>query len=787
LNLQSLEVVSVRPCGIKLAAPPAEVVMRDEGEGGGPAGGEMSWSVGGMDCAGCVAKVRRSVEGLTGVSDVRVSLISESLALRLDPAVTTPDAVESVVRRLGYDIEPHGARGRAAEQGETPGSVPRIVRKKSSGAATPERPWYSTTKGRFVLATGALLAAAGITQLVLPGPAGEWAFVAATLIGLVPVARRAFAAARLGQPFTIEMLMTIAAAGALAIGAAAEAAMVVFLFAIGEVLEGVAAGRARAGIRALGALVPKTARLVVGTRVREVPANSLAIGNAVLVRPGDRVPADGEVIEGTSGIDESPVTGESVPRTKEPGDRVFAGSINAEAVLKVRVTRAPEDNTIARIIRLVEEAEAARAPTERFIDRFSRWYMPAVVGLAALVAVIPPLALGEAWDTWIYRALALLLIGCPCALVISVPASIASALSAGTRQGLLVKGGAVIEAAAATTLVAFDKTGTLTRGAPAVTDVVPLAAEERELLALAAAVEAGSSHPLAAAVLAAAEAESIGVEPASAGTAMPGRGLSGEVGGARVFVGSPRYAAESQAWPEEAAQRAAALEAEGKTVAAVFREGTCFGLFALRDEPRADAEAGLAALRGLGLRTVMLTGDNERTAAAIAGALGLEHRAGLLPDGKIAAIREMVAAERVMMVGDGINDAPALAAAHVGVAMGSGTDVALETADGALLRNRVGDVAAKIRLARATMHNIRQNIAIALGLKGVFLVTTVAGITGLWPAIMADTGATVLVTLNALRLLAFRPDDASSAKMSGRGSQKRPAASASVAAPSKHG
>ncbi len=745
--------------------------MRDEGERNtSAAGGEMSWSVGGMDCAACVAKVRRSVEGLPGISDVRVSLMSESLALRLDPAVTTPDAVESVIRRLGYDAELRDGRREGFEEGESASSVPRlVVRKKRGGSAPSERPWYGTTKGSFVLATGALLAAAGVAQLVLPGPAGEWAFVAATLTGLVPVARRALAAARLGQPFTIEMLMTVAATGALAIGAAAEAAMVVFLFAIGEVLEGVAAGRARAGIRALGALVPKTARLVVGPRVREVPAESLAIGNAVLVRPGDRVPADGEVIEGTSGVDESPVTGEAVPRLKEPGDRVFAGSINAEAVLKVRVTRAPEDNTIARIIRLVEEAEAARAPTERFIDRFSRWYMPAVVGFAALVAVIPPLAMGEPWETWIYRALALLLIGCPCALVISVPASIASALSAGTRQGLLVKGGAVIEAAAATTLVAFDKTGTLTRGAPAVTDIVPLAAERREFLALAAAVEAASSHPLAAAVLAAAEVEGIAVEPASVGTATPGRGVSGEIGGVRVFVGSPRYAAESGAWPDEAAQRAAALEADGKTVAAVFRERACLGLLALRDEPRADAEAGLAALRRLGLRTVMLTGDNERTAAAIAGALRMEHRAGLLPDGKIAAVREMVAAERVMMVGDGINDAPALAAAHVGIAMGSGTDVALETADGALMRNRVGDVAAKIRLARATMRNIRQNIAIALGLKGVFLVTTVAGITGLWPAIMADTGATVLVTLNALRLLAFRPD-----RQWSRGSERPP-------------
>ena len=727
--------------------------MRDEASTA--VGEEVSWSVGGMDCAGCVAKVRRSVEALPGVADVRVSLMSETLAIRLDRGRTAPHAVEAAVRRLGYAV----AR-RDADEPSGAGSVPRLGRGPETGSGAAPGRWYQTPKGRLVLATGVLLSAAWVAELSLGDRVGDWAFVAACLIGVLHVARRAFAAARLNQPFTIEMLMTVAAAGALAIGAAAEAAMVVFLFAIGEVLEGVAADRARAGIRALGDLVPKTARLMVAGKVREVPAASLAIGHTVLVRPGDRVPADGEVVDGVSGVDESPVTGESVPRTREPGDPVFAGSINTEAALRVRVTRAPEDNTIARIIRLIEEAETSRAPTERFIDRFGRWYMPAVVGLAALVAVVPPVILAEPCETWIYRALALLLIGCPCALVISVPASIASALSTGARRGLLMKGGAVVEAAARTTLVAFDKTGTLTRGAPVVTDILPLASGRAELLALAAAAEAGSSHPLAAAILAAAEAESVPARPASGAKAIPGRGMIAEIEGARVFVGSPHYGTEAGDGPAVAAANATALEGEGKTVVAVFRGGACLGLFALRDEPRPDAENGLAELRALGVRTVMLTGDNDLKAAAIAGGLRMEHRAGLLPDGKVRAIRDMVDAEQVMMVGDGINDAPALAAAHVGVAMGSGTDVALETADAALLRNRVGDVAANIRLARATMANIRQNVAIALGLKGVFLVTSVLGITGLWPAIMADTGATVLVTLNALRLLALDPERA---------------------------
>ncbi|MGM0586033.1 MAG: heavy metal translocating P-type ATPase, partial [Pseudomonadota bacterium] len=701
------------------------------------AGSRRRWQVGGMDCGGCAAKVRGAVERLEGVGDVQVSLIAARLEARLDEGAE-PEAVERAVRELGYRIAPAG------EAAEAPATALRGGWLAGPGAG----------KARLVAATGVLLAAAWGASLFLPPAASAWVFGAACLLGLVPVARRAVAALRQGQPFTIEMLMTLAAGGALAIGAQAEAAMVVFLFAVGEMLEGVAAERARSGIRALAELMPRTARLVTPEGLREVPAERLEVGQSVLVRPGERIPADGEIVEGLSDIDESPVTGESVPAAKGPGAEVFAGAVNASAALTVRVGRPPEDNTIARILRLVEEAEASRAPTERFIDRFSRVYMPAVVGFAVLVAVVPPLAVGAAWGEWIYRALALLLIGCPCALVISAPAAIASALSSGSRRGLLMKGGAVIEAAARTTLVAFDKTGTLTEGRPRVTDVEPFGGEEAELLALAAGVEQGSGHPLARAILAEAEARGIAPRAAFAAATTPGRGAHAEIGGVTIFVGSPALAREQGALDATAETRIGALEAAGKTVALVLSEGRALGLLALRDEPRADAAEGVAQLRALGVRSVMLTGDNARTAASIAGGLGLEHRAGLLPEDKVAALRGLTGEARVMMVGDGINDAPALAAAHVGVAMGSGADVALETADGAILRDRVADVAATIRLARATMANIRQNVVIALGLKGVFLVTTVAGITGLWPAILADTGATVLVTLNAMRLLA---------------------------------
>ena len=526
---------------------------------------------------------------------------------------------------------------------------------------------------------------------------------------------------------------------------------------MGEVLEGVAAGKARDGIRALANLVPKTALLEIDGKPQDVPAASLAVGQTVLVRPGDRIPADGEISEGNSGVDDSPVTGESVPVNKGPGDTVFAGSINTEAVLRVKVTKGPEDNTIARIIRLVEEAEEARAPTERFIDRFSRWYMPLIVALSVLVILVPPLAFGADWNTWVYRGLTLLLIGCPCALVISVPASIASAMSTGARRGLLMKGGVVIEAASKVSRIAFDKTGTLTHGRPKVTDVVTFGTTtEAELLAVAAGVETGSSHPLAVAILN--KAKEAGVEALASkdAKALMGRGVVATVGDAPAWVASPRYAMELGGLEGLGLRKATVFEEEGKTAVAVFRAKTPLGLIAMRDEPRDDAKDAVRQLKAMGVGAVILTGDNPRTAAAIAGGLGMEFQADMMPEDKLKFIKTMHDEGGVMMIGDGINDAPALKQANVGVAMGSGTDVALETADAAILRDRVTDIPAVIRLSRAAMANIRQNVTIALGLKAVFLMTSVLGLTGLWLAILADT--TVLVTLNALRLLRFNPE-----------------------------
>ncbi|MGR7996414.1 heavy metal translocating P-type ATPase [Xanthobacter sp. ZOL 2024] len=744
---------------------------------------QSRFRVTGMDCAACATKIEGVARRIDGVDEVNVSVTAGTLVIRhtaeADLSVLAPR-----LKPMGYEIAPAASGAAPAEKASCCGhdhdhhthdpahDHPGYDHANHDHAAhdhsghdhgaeeaeTAPGSFWRSAKARLTLASGAALGGAFIAGLVLPqlqGGAHNALFIAAMLVGLVPIARRAFAAAMNGMPFTIEMLMTVAALGAVVLGAAEEAAAVVFLFLVGELLEGVAAGRARDGIRALTALVPKTALVERDGALKEVPAERLAVGEVVHVRPGERVPADGLILAGESGIDESPVTGESVPVLKGPGASVFAGTVNGEAALSVRVTAAAADNTIARVVKLVEEAQEARAPTERFIDRFARYYTPAVVVVAALVAVVPPVAFGGSWDEWVYKGLAILLIGCPCALVISTPAAIAAGLSAGARRGLLLKGGAVLEQVGKVNVVCLDKTGTLTAGRPQVTDIIPLAWSEAEVLAGAAALETGSTHPLATAILDRAAADGLQLAPATDARALGGKGVSAQVAGRTLFLGSPASVADMVPLGAALDARIAELNDAGKTVSLLVADGAIAGAIALRDEPRADALEGLKALKALGIRTLMLTGDNVRTATAVGEALGIEVKAGLLPQDKQKIVNDLKATGAVVAkVGDGINDAPALAAADVGIAMGGGTDVALETADAAVLHSRVKDIAAMVALSRRTMGNIRQNITIALGLKAVFLVTTIAGITGLWPAILADTGATVLVTANALRLLA---------------------------------
>jgi Cd2+/Zn2+-exporting ATPase len=737
------------------------------------------YRVSGMDCASCAAKIDTALRRTPGVADVNVSVPAGTVTV--DHADTVaPAALAKRISTLGYKVTGQGAvgtsgarqHGREHNHGHVHGpgcdhdhdhhghehghdeEASAGLHGHLHDRGPGEGPWWKSKRGLLTIACGGALVAAYVIGHAVPG-VERWAFILAMAVGLVPIARRAFVAARFGTPFSIEMLMTIAAVGAVIIGATEEAATVVFLFLVGELLEGVVAGRARTSIQGLTKLVPKTALLEREGKTEDVPAESLAVGSVILIRPGDRVPADGEIVSGESAIDEAPVTGESTPKRKGNGETVFAGTINGDGAIRVRVTAAAQDNTIARIVRLVEEAQESKAPTERFIDRFSRYYTPGVVAVGALVAIVPPLLLGASWGEWVYKGLAILLIGCPCALVISTPAAIAAGLSAGARRGLLMKGGAVLENLGKITMAAFDKTGTLTEGKPKVTDVIPVGRSEREILSLAAALETGSSHPLATAILAKAAEAKAPVPPAANGAAVGGKGVTGSVGGVSLFLGSAKAAGEKVPLTSEQTARISALNDEGKTVSVLLANNQVAGLIAMRDEPRSDAKAGLEALKSAGVSALMVTGDNRRTAQAIAAGLGIEPRAELLPQDKQAIVRELQAKGQVVAkIGDGINDAPGLAAADVGIAMGGGTDVALETADAAVLHGRVLDVARMVRLSRDTMANIRQNITIALGLKAVFLVTTIAGITGLWPAILADTGATVLVTANAMRLLA---------------------------------
>ena len=681
----------------------------------------FSWLVEGMDCAACARKVETAVRQVPGVSQVQVLFATEKLLVNAEGNVRPQ--IESAVRAAGYQL-----RDENAPRAEEPTS------------------WLRENLPLLTLVVMMALSW-GLEQF--SPPLGEIAFIATTLVGLWPVARQAIRLIKSGSWFAIETLMSVAAIGALFIGATAEAAMVLLLFLIGERLEGWAASRARQGVSALMALKPDTA-IRVRDGVRETVAQrDLRPGDVIEVAAGGRLPADGQLLSPFASFDESALTGESVPVERNAGERVAAGATSVDRLVQLTVISEPGDSAIDRILKLIEEAEERRAPIERFIDRFSRIYTPAIMVVALLVAIVPPLLFAGAWLPWIYKGLTLLLIGCPCALVISTPAAITSGLAVAARRGALIKGGAALEQLGRVRQVAFDKTGTLTIGQPRVTAVMTTAdIGENDLLALAAAVEQGSSHPLAQAVVREAEQRQLVIPPASGQRALAGSGIEAQVEGRQVLICAAGKNRDPQY--DEPIQQ---LESAGQTVVLVMRDEALLGIVALRDTLRDDARQAVDELHQLGVQGIILTGDNPRAAAAIASELGLAFRAGLLPADKVQAVMALNTESPLAMVGDGINDAPAMKAATIGIAMGSGTDVALETADAALTHNRLTGLAQMISLARATHANIRQNIAIALGLKGIFLVTTLLGLTGLWLAVLADTRATVLVTANALRLL----------------------------------
>jgi Cd2+/Zn2+-exporting ATPase len=556
--------------------------------------------------------------------------------------------------------------------------------------------------------------------------------------------------------------MSAATVGAVGIGQWAEAASVVVLFASGNALQVYAIDRTRGAVRALVKLAPNEVLVRRGDAEVVVPASEVVVGETVIVRPGERLAVDGRVLEGSSAVDEAPVTGESVPVEKGAGDAVYSGSLNGQGGLLVEATKRAGDSTLQRIARLVQEAQAKKAPAEQFVDRFSRVYTPVVVAVAVVIAVVPPL-LGAGFGEWFYRALALLIIACPCALVISTPVTVVSGIGAASRRGILLKGGAALEAAGRLKALAFDKTGTLTEGRPVLSRTVALGGRaEAEVLALAAALERRSEHPLAHALLSAA------MEPAAAGAGLPpvegfrsvaGRGAEGVVLGKRYLIGSPRLFDERGVSLDGAVEALGAVEAAGETPVLLGSDEAIVAVFGLADAVRPDARSTLGALRAAGVgELVMLTGDAEAPARRIARELGVGYRARLLPEQKVEAVRELVEEHgEVGMVGDGVNDAPALAASSVGFAMGAaGTDVALETADVALMQDDLPKLAEAVRLSRAAEGIIKQNVAVSIAIKGLFVVLAPFGLVALWLAVLADMGTSIAVTLNGLRLFRKR-------------------------------
>ena len=707
---------------------------------------ESTFRIEGMDCREEVAILERRFKNLVGLEDFSADLMGQRLHVKYDAVRLSTSSIVDAVADTGM---------RAWLEHEQP-------------LVGTER--QSRVRQALVGVSGVALGLALLLDIVGSfSPAiTRQATLALLVVSLVSGAgvtvRKAWASLRL-RSLDINVLMMIAAAGAIAIGQWTEAATVVFLFAVAQALEARTLERARAAIRGLIDLTPADALLRDVHGERRVPVDDIRVGAVIVVRPGEKIPLDGTVVAGLSEVNQAPVTGESLPAEKTPGDGVFAGTINGRGALEIQVTKLRRDTTLARIIHLVERAQAQRAPSQALVERFARIYTPAVIVLAIVVAVVPPLVIHGAaaghydvWQTWLYRALVLLVVSCPCALVISTPVSIVAALAGAARKGVLIKGGAHLERLSRVRCIAFDKTGTLTRGKPEVVDVVALnGGQASAVISLAASVEQRSTHPIAQAIVDHAISESISSSAADGVTSLSGRGTEGSVDGRRVLLGSHRLFEERQLCSPALHDRVDAVNAAGRTAVLVAHDEQPIGIIAVADRSRDTGKAAIEMLRRQGVDSiVMLTGDSAATAQAIGSELGVDEvRAELLPEDKVAAIRELRGKHgTVAMVGDGVNDAPALALADVGIAMGAaGSDVALETADVALMAEDLLRIPYTLRLSRATMRNIKANMAISIAMKAGFVIAAIAGVATLWIAVLADTGASVIVIANALRLL----------------------------------
>jgi Cd2+/Zn2+-exporting ATPase len=693
---------------------------------------ESTFKVEGMDCREEVALIERRFKTLAGVEAFSADVMAQRLHVKYDAAKLSASAIADAVADAGM---------RAWLEHEEP------IASDESGARR---------RTALLVASGAAAAAGYLAQVLDAGLASRLWFALAIGAGVPLTARKAWLAAR-ARSLDINVLMLVAAAGAIALGEWSEAAAVVFMFAVAQALEARTLEKARTAVRALMDLTPAEA-VVKGAAQQKVPVDQVAVGTVIVVKPGEKVPLDGVVVAGSSAVNQAPVTGESLPVDKTDGDDVYAGSINGRGALDVRVTKLRRDTTLARIIHLVEQAQARRAPAQTFVERFARLYTPAVIALAIAIALVPPLAFGGAWSSWIYRALVLLVVSCPCALVISTPVSIVAALSGAARKGVLIKGGAHLERAGSVRCVAFDKTGTLTRGLPEVVDVIPLnGLPPATILGLAASIEQRSDHPIARAIVAYAEGAGVRADAGVNVTALTGLGAEGQVSGTEVILGNHRLFEERQLCSPAIHERLDDLSAHGQTPVLLARDGVPVGIIAVADRPREAGRDAVDILKQQGVRSVvMLTGDSTATAAAIAADLGIDEvRAELMPEDKVKVVEDLRRRYgSVAMVGDGINDAPALASADVGIVMGAaGSDAAIESADIALMADELLKIPYALRLSRATMRNIKANLVISLALKAAFVLAAIGGVATLWMAVLADTGASIIVIANALRLL----------------------------------
>jgi Cd2+/Zn2+-exporting ATPase len=694
---------------------------------------ESTFKVEGMDCHEEVAILERRLKRLSGLEALDADVIGQRLRIKYDAAKLSTGSIAEAVAQTGM---------RAWLEHEEPAPV-------TASAA-------SRTK---LLVGSAIAFGAGLAATFLHAPASVvWIpFVLSIALGGVFTAKRAVSSVRSGL-LDINVLMVIAVAGAMFLGEWTEAASVVFLFALAQLLEARAMDRARGAIRALMDLAPAEAIVRRNGHQERVAVDDVRVGDTILVGPGEKLPLDGRVAAGDSYVNQAPVTGESIPIEKTAGDEVFAGSINGRGALDVVVTRLRRDSTLARIIHLVERAQAQRAPSQTFVDRFARVYTPVVLTLAVIVALAPPLLFGASWATWFYRSLVLLVISCPCALVISTPVSIVSALAAAARKGVLIKGGAHLEKMAAIRCIAFDKTGTLTHGRLQVVDVLPMRGiDPSEVVRLAASLEMRSEHPIGRAIVDHASYSGIRPVTVDAFQALPGRGAEARIDGHGLVVGSHRLFEERGLCSAEMEASLDSFTGRGCGSVMVAAAGTAIGVIGVADQPRESARDTVDLLRRQGVEHVMLlTGDQESAAKTLADSLDLDgYRAALLPEDKVTAVEDLRRRYGALaMIGDGVNDAPALAAADVGIAMGvAGTDAALETADVALMADELLKIPYALRLSRATMRNIRANIAFSIVLKGAFLILAITGAATLWMAVAADMGASLVVIANALRLL----------------------------------